>query len=53
MGMTAHVVFEAIDADEPATTSKIVIETIIREALGFDGLLMTDDLKMRCARRRL
>ena len=46
LGMTAHVVYSAFDPDHPATTSPIVIE-IIREQIGFDGLLMTDDLSMK------
>jgi beta-N-acetylhexosaminidase len=47
MAMTAHVVYTAIDPDRPATTSRIVVETIIRGAIGFDGLLMSDDLSMK------
>jgi beta-N-acetylhexosaminidase len=47
MAMTAHVVFTAIDPDRPATTSRIVIQEIVRGAIGFDGLLMTDDLSMK------
>ena len=43
--MTAHVVFKAADAERPATTSHDTLE-IIRERLGFDGLLITDDLSM-------
>ena len=43
--MTAHVVFEAIDPDRPATLSPAAIRLIRRE-LGMDGLLMTDDLSM-------
>lgn len=46
MGMTCHVVFSAWDADNPATLSPFVIEKIIRERIGFTGLLMTDDLDM-------
>ncbi|MFM9846811.1 MAG: beta-N-acetylhexosaminidase [Hyphomicrobiaceae bacterium] len=45
--MTAHVVFSAIDAAAPASVSRVVTQTIIREAIGFDGLLMSDDLSMR------
>ncbi|MEX3016024.1 glycoside hydrolase family 3 N-terminal domain-containing protein [Gymnodinialimonas hymeniacidonis] len=45
MGMTAHVVFEAIDPDLPATLSRKVMQ-VIREDIDFDGLLMTDDLSM-------
>jgi beta-N-acetylhexosaminidase len=46
-GMTAHVVYEAIDADRPATLSSPVIGEVIRASIGFDGLLLTDDLSMR------
>ncbi|ABD54426.1 glycoside hydrolase family 3 N-terminal domain-containing protein [Jannaschia sp. CCS1] len=45
MGMTAHVVFEAIDPDLPATLSPTMID-LIRSDIGFNGLLMTDDLSM-------
>jgi beta-N-acetylhexosaminidase len=45
--MTAHVVFRAIDPDAPASTSAIVTRDIIRGAIGFDGLLMSDDLTMK------
>ena len=44
--MTAHVVFEAIDPRRPATTSPKVIRSIIRGEIGFDGLLVSDDLSM-------
>ena len=47
MGMTSHIVFEAWDADRPATLSPIVIDRIIRQRIGFDGLLMTDDIDMK------
>jgi beta-N-acetylhexosaminidase len=46
LGMTAHVVFSEIDGGAPATLSKAVIATIIRERIGFDGALMTDDISM-------
>ncbi len=46
MGMSAHIVFTAIDPERPATTSKIVIDEIIRGYIGFDGLLMSDDTSM-------
>jgi beta-N-acetylhexosaminidase len=45
LGMTAHVVYETIDAENCATLSPKVIEVIRRE-IGFEGLLMTDDLSM-------
>lgn len=47
MGMTCHVVFEAWDGDWPATLSPTVISEIIRGRIGFDGLLMTDDIDMK------
>ncbi|MCK0094300.1 beta-hexosaminidase [Yoonia sp. F2084L] len=45
MGMTAHIVFSDIDDSAPATTSAKMME-VIRKDIGFDGLLMTDDLSM-------
>ena len=45
--MTSHVVYSAIDPDRPATTSAVVIRDIIRERIGFDGLLMSDDISMK------
>jgi beta-N-acetylhexosaminidase len=45
--MTAHVVYTAIDPRAPATTSRKVIRTIIRGAIGFEGLLFSDDLSMQ------
>lgn len=47
MAMTAHVVFTAIDPRRPATTSRKAITEVVRGAIGFDGLLMTDDLSMK------
>ncbi|MBH1993157.1 MAG: beta-N-acetylhexosaminidase [Sphingomonadaceae bacterium] len=47
MGMTAHVVYPAWDAERPASLSPTVIGEIIRERIGFDGLLMSDDLDMK------
>ena len=45
MAMSAHVVFSALDASRPATTSPVMIR-LIRDEIGFDGALMTDDLSM-------
>lgn len=45
--MTAHVVFTAIDGDRPASTSTKVTSEVIRGEIGFDGLLMSDDLSMK------
>jgi beta-N-acetylhexosaminidase len=47
MGMTSHIVFEAWDRDRPATLSPVIVEDIIRQRIGFDGLLMTDDIDMK------
>ncbi len=47
MAMTAHVIYTAIDKNAPATLSKKVIKSVIRESIGFRGLLMTDDLSMK------
>jgi len=47
MGMTSHIVFDAWDADLPATLSSFVVGEIIRGRIGFDGLLMTDDIDMK------
>ncbi|MCR9078260.1 MAG: beta-hexosaminidase [Hyphomonadaceae bacterium] len=46
MGMTCHVIFEAFDPHLPTTVSETVISETIRNRIGFDGLLMTDDLGM-------
>lgn len=46
MAMTAHVVFSTIDATQPATTSATIVEQVIRGGIGFQGLLMSDDVSM-------
>lgn len=47
IGMSAHIRFTAWDAERPATQSPFVIQQIIRERIGFDGLLLTDDIDMQ------
>src|SRR5947199_268926 len=47
LGMTAHVVFSAIDPLAPATTSGTMVREVIRGTIGFDGLLMSDDISMK------
>ena len=47
MAMTAHVIYAAVDARRPATTSRRVMREVIRGAIGFDGLVMSDDLSMK------
>lgn len=46
MAMTAHVVFSALDPAHPVTTSATIIEQVIRGVIGFQGLLMSDDVSM-------
>jgi beta-N-acetylhexosaminidase len=46
MAMTAHVVFSAFDPAHPATTSATIVEQVIRGVIGFQGLLMSDDVSM-------
>ena len=46
MGMTAHVVFTAYDPVAPATTSVTMVSQVIRDSIGFEGLLMSDDVSM-------
>jgi beta-N-acetylhexosaminidase len=46
MAMTAHVVFTAIDPGAPATISAIIVQHVIRDSIGFKGLLMSDDISM-------
>ena len=53
MAMSAHVVYSAIDPDYPASTSRKVIDEIIRGSIGFDGLLMSDDVSMNALKGSL
>lgn len=46
LGMTAHVVFTAYDPVTPATTSSTMVQQVIRDSIGFKGLLMSDDVSM-------
>ena len=45
--MTAHIVYPAFDADRPATLSPTILTDLLRKELGFDGLLITDDMEMK------
>ena len=47
IAMTAHVIYEAVDPKLPATISPVVVRDVIRTHIGFDGLLMTDDVSMK------
>lgn len=53
MAMSAHIVFTAIDAENPATTSRTVIQNVIRDRIGFDGLLLSDDSSMNALKGTL
>ena len=46
LAMTAHVVFTALDQMAPATTSAVIVREVIRGSIGYQGLLMSDDLSM-------
>jgi beta-N-acetylhexosaminidase len=46
LGMTAHVVFTAFDSVAPATSSVTIVQDVIRDSIGFQGLLMSDDVSM-------
>jgi len=46
LAMTAHVVFTAIDPIAPATISATIVRDVIRDSIGFNGLLMSDDISM-------
>jgi beta-N-acetylhexosaminidase len=45
--MTAHVIFQAVDAKYPATMSRAVLTGILRDKLGYDGMVVTDDVEMK------
>ena len=45
--MTAHIIYPAFDPDRPATLSPTILTNLLREELGFDGLLITDDMEMK------
>lgn len=45
--MTAHVIFEPLDPDYPATMSRKVLHGILRETMGYEGLIITDDIEMK------
>lgn len=47
MAMTAHILYTAVDPQRPATISKKIMGEIVRGSIGFDGLVMTDDLSMK------
>ncbi|MDP2342113.1 MAG: beta-N-acetylhexosaminidase [Deltaproteobacteria bacterium] len=50
--MTAHVMFPALDADEPATLSAVILEQLLRQEIGYDGVVVSDDLEMNAVAER-
>jgi beta-N-acetylhexosaminidase len=50
MAMSAHVVFTALDPGRPATTSPVVVRDVMRGEIGYDGLIMSDDVSMKALR---
>lgn len=50
--MTAHILFRALDPSRPATLSPVVIEGLLRKELGYEGLVVSDDLEMRAVADR-
>lgn len=50
MAMTAHILYTALDADKPASLSAAIIGQVIRAGIGFDGLLVSDDVSMKALR---
>ena len=50
--MVSHVVFEAFDPDRPATLSERIVPRLLREELGYDGLVLSDDMEMKAVMGR-
>jgi beta-N-acetylhexosaminidase len=51
--MTAHVVYDALDPETPATLSSKIVTTLLRDELGFEGVVFSDDLEMRALADRM
>ena len=49
--MTSHILFEALDSENPATFSKIILQEILREKLGFQGVVISDSMNMHALRK--
>lgn len=51
--MTAHVLVPALDAQRPATLSAAIVQRLLREELGYEGVILSDDLEMKAVSARL
>jgi len=51
--MTAHVLVPALDEQRPATLSPLIVQQLLREELGFDGVILSDDLEMKAVSARM
>jgi beta-N-acetylhexosaminidase len=51
--MTAHVLLPAFDEEQPATLSPLVVQRVLRDELGYDGVILSDDLEMKAISARL
>jgi beta-N-acetylhexosaminidase len=51
--MTAHVVYSNLDANQPATLSRRIAHELARDEMGYDGLLISDDLEMKAVADRM
>jgi len=51
--MTAHVVYSALDPDQPATLSRSIVQGLLRQELRYEGVIVSDDLEMRAVSARL
>ena len=50
--MTAHILIPALDADRPATLSPCIVDELLKQKLGYDGLVLSDDLDMKAISAR-
>ena len=50
--MTAHVMFPALDADHPATMSHPILQGLLRQTFGYEGVIVSDDMEMKAVRGR-
>ena len=51
--MTAHVLVPSLDEERPATLSPAIVQALLREELGFEGVILSDDLEMKAISARI